>query len=319
MAKVKRYSEEKPRQTELKGGWWGPFMEDWGRLVIPLTVIAALFLLHRFGIMDDRGIGYVIGLIVLVGSAGAAGAIMWREELPKWARISAIVAGVVLFVGVLWPFTRNVYPGTPDFEQTLSKDSEAKTTAISGGLYLVEVRATEAEGGAGKQARYTLMIGDEKVTGTFSDVFRSVRGKRNMSRQVEVRHLSEQHMVTLPAGELPLKLTHLDPAFGSEVRVRLYSILIPPWLMYAVAGLVLLYAAFLDGWFQNETEKWRISPWLGLILTFLIFFHWDFNADDVTRHAIGATVVAGIVGFLGGWLVSLLGRLIVGKVRTRLS
>lgn len=321
MAKVKRNvpTKETPRPAKADGGWWGPFLADWGRLVIPVAVIGALFLLHRLGVLDDRGVGFVIGLIVLVGSIVAAGLILWRNEFPKWVRASAIVAAVLFAGGLLLPFARAVYPGTPAFEKTIAKDSpEEKTPPLDSGLYSVEVRAAETDNAAGRQARFVVTIGDLRLSGSFSDIFQAVRGgRRNVSRQVEVRHLSEQQLVTLPGGELPVKLALLDPAFGTEVRVRIFPVLVPPGVMYATAIILLLFATFIDGRFPDQTDKWRLTPWVGVITAFLVFFNWDFNADDVTRHAIGATVVAAIVGFLVGWLISLIGRLVVGKIRTR--
>ncbi|MBM4396223.1 MAG: hypothetical protein FJ087_11080 [Deltaproteobacteria bacterium] len=319
MAKRGATGQEKPREaTVRKGIRWRLFLDDWGRLVIPVGVVAILFALHWLGVLDDRGVGFVVGCIVLLGSVVAAGIILWQNEFPRWVRTTAIAGGVLFLAGVGLPFMRAVYPGTPAFDRTVSKETvDAKTASLGGGLYTVEVRAAETENAGGKQARFAVTIGDEKVSGAFSDIFQTMRGRKNTSRQVEVRHLSEQRLVGLPGGEMPVKLALLDPAFGTEVRVRLFPVLLPPGVMYATAILLLLFATFVDGRFQDQTDKWRLTPWIGVVLTFLIFFNWDFNADDVTRHAIGATIVGGIVGFLVGWVVSLIGRVVVGKIRTR--
>ena len=155
---------------------------------------------------------------------------------------------------VVFPFVMTVYPGTPVFSESVSKDrAEVPVKGVDGGAYTLEVYASSLADSAETRAtegQYKFAVGGTEVSGKFSDSFRSVRAGKRGTRQVEMKHLMEVHPVSLDEGEKALKVVRLDAQIGPEVRVSLYPVLLPPVISYILFGLVMLFGIILDGIFK---------------------------------------------------------------------
>jgi hypothetical protein len=320
VAKVKRNvgkADAKPAATRIKGSRLGPFLEDWGRLVVPIVVFGALWILNKFGILSDAQVGWFLGILLLLGTFGAVVWFLIQNAFPRWVLASTAVVGVLYLAGTVAPFTLQIFPGDPDFDQTMTKEQGALPLGGVEGEHMVSVSVPDSEMSRNSsQAQYGLDVGGSAVTGKFSHGWQTVRGRKNMSSQVETTHMTEVHWLSIPPGGT-VQVKRLDPSFGNEIRVRTFSRLMPGWVVYLPAALALLLGIFLDGSFQEQTDRWRIAPFFGCGLAFLVLFHADFNPDEVTRQVLGAAIVGGIVGFLVGWLLSLIGRKIIGTLRTK--
>lgn len=325
MAKPKKYKpqEEKPQETKTKRGWWGPFFEDWGRLVIPLGIIAILVILRSLGILDDTGLGCLIGLLVFISLGTAFSVQVFTQDFPKWVKVSTIAMIFVYLAGCVFPFVMIIYPGTPDFTKQVQKGDEIPLVDIGSGNYTVEVYAEDLANksfnrGTGAEGTYKIEISGETIQGKLSDTLQTVRGRRGVTRQVEQKHLMDVHNVVLPEGEKVLKVIRLDPSLGEFIRIQIFPTLIPAWVSYIVFCIIILFSAFLDGMFQIETEKWRLSAWMMMAFSFFLIFGSAYERGNVTSASVWSTIFGGVGGFMVGWALSWLSRKIIGKVRAKI-
>ena len=312
-----------PTPLKRKGGSWGPFLHDWGRVAIPAGVAVILAALRFTGILDDTGVGFAIGLVVLAGVAGAFGWIVWTNEFPRWVRPATIAMYALFAAGTVFPFVTTVYPGSPEGESVLvSKDKpEVSMGGVGSGHYVVEVYAQslgEAGQPRGSEGQYRLLVGGEEVSGKFADVMRSVRAGRRGTRSVEQKHLMEVHNLDLPDGDKTVKVLRLDTTIGPDLRVTVYPAVVPPVVVYVVMGVILLFGVILDGLFQDQTEKWRLAPWMAVAAAFLLIFNSAYERGSVTSAAVWSAIIGGAAGFLAGWLLGLVSRKVMGRVRARI-
>lgn len=327
MAKAKRHVERvstSPVEPLLKESRWQPFLEDWGRLVVPGGIAAVLAALHFAGVLGDNGLGVSIGLVVLLSMIGAFAWIVWSNEFPRWVRTLTVATATLFVAGIIIPFVATVYPGSAKFSEVVSRDKADVPLGenVGSGFFSVEVfaesmslREASRQGGEGQ---YRLLVGGQEVSGRFSDTYRQVRSGRRGSQQIEQKHLTEVATVRLPEGEKVLKVSRIDPVIGPDLRVSVYRSLVPPPVSWALMVVVLVVGIFLDGRFQEQTHRWRIAPFMGMGGAFLLIFASAFERGSVTSAAVWSAILGGVVGFLGGWALSLLGRYVVGKVRTRM-
>ncbi len=321
MAKTKRPKKGAPQGLPLgRSSRLEEFLDDWGRLVIPLGTAAVLAALRLLNVLDDVSLGYTLGLIVLAATMAAFGLLIWRNEFPRWVRLGTIAAGVLFLVGAVTPFTKDIYPGTPGFQYVVSKaNGEIALDEVPGGTYRVDVYAKSFAhtGMARGEGQYRLVLAGKDVSGKFNDTMQSTRGRRGISGQVEDRHLLEVHHLSLPSGAKAMQVPRIDQAIGPELQVSLYRTYMPPVLIAALLLIVGLWAMFLDGVFQDQTWRWRLTPWFGVGAFFLWVFSASYDPDKMPGSAIWSAVIGGLGGFLVGWLLSLLARRFLGRLRTR--
>lgn len=325
MAKVKRNVSREARPaatTEKVNLRWVQFLEDWGRLIVPALGIAVPLGLKALGLLSDNATGLVIGLEALAVVAGAFGVMLWRMEMPSWVRKAAIGAALLYVVGAVVPFWMTVYPGEPAESVLVSKDGgEITLGKVEPGWHRVDVYAqsfAEAQGTRGGSGEYRVLLGGRELSGRFSDTFQTTRGRRGMSGQVEDKHYLEYTTMKIDASPVTLKAARLDQAIGPQLRVSVYPMFLPPWLLYSLLGLVVVFAVALDGLFQEQTWQWRFSPWAGAAAMILVVFKGYYEPSRMPMAAIGAAILGGLGGFLIGWLLSLASRKVVGRLRTRI-
>lgn len=329
MAKWKRVAPKEPKPAETKSTWtrWKPFLDDWGQLVVPLGIAAIILILRFLGIVEDTGSGFIIGLVVLCGLYAGVAYLIYTNVFPKWVRVATIVLGVLFLMGMVVPFTDTVYPGfvnggEPAYQTVITRDSGETTIDdnVGSGWYSVEVFAKSLfeSGEMRGEGRFKFLLAGKEITGKFTDTMRAVRAtRRGGTRQVEQKHLMEVFSVNLPEGTKTIKPVSIDSNIGPELRVSLYPTLLPPFVIYVIVGIALIYAIAIDGLFQEETQKWRLAPLVSMAIAFLFIFRSSYERGSVTSGAIWSAIFGGVVGFLLGWLLSLLGRRVIGHLRTR--
>ncbi len=322
MAKTKRPRKDASDSPNAgRGTRLEDFLDDWGRLVIPLGAAALLAALRLLGVLDDVGLGYAIGLLVLLATMAAFGLLIWRNEFPRWARLGTIGAGILFLAGALVPFTTEIYPGTPIVQVPVSKaGGDVAIDALSSGYYRIDVFAKSfADAGLarGGEGQYRLTLGGKELTGRFTDTMRSTRGRRGMAGQVEDRHFLDVHQVRLAGGPMTLQPGRIDQNIGPNLQVSLYRTWLPPFLIAILLVLAGAWSMFLDGVFQDQTWRWRLTPWFGVGAFFLWVFSASYDPSKMPGSAIWSAVFGGLGGFLIGWLLSLLARRLLGRLRTR--
>lgn len=300
------------------------FLYEYGRIVVPLVVFGTLAVLFYAGVISAIALGYAIGLVLLLTMPVAVAIIVLRGYFPMWARVATIVFTAVYLFGSVWPFTNMVYPGVPEFSQNLTQEmGQAKLPRdIRGGYYWVEVFAksfSEVAGVANERGRYSVLLmkndpkSGQRVQGEFSD-----QGLASAAGTYDGTTLSRTKALKLDPGPLTLWATRVEKQVGPEVRVSGFRMAASPFVFFVLLGLVLLWAVFVDAWFQSQTWRWRLAPWVGVSLVYLTFFYKTWEPARMPATSAWAAVVGGLGGFLLGWLLSLIARKIVGKVRTRI-
>lgn len=294
------------------------FLFEWGRITIPLVVFGILGLLYLVGVLDKVALGYAIGLSLLLAMPLAVALIVMRGYFPRWARITTIVMTALYLVGTLWPYTSMVYPGVPEFSRDITREDGQMTLPreIDGGFYWVEVFAksfSKVAGVRNDQGRYVVEIGGKRISGEFSD--QPLNSSMGTFDGMMLRRLKA---VQLAPGSLDIRAIRVDKDIGPVITVSGYRMPVAPTVFFGALLLVLMWAVFVDGWFQNQTWRWRLAPWVGVSLVFLGFFYWTWEPARMPATSVWSGVVGGIGGFLGGWLMSMAGRIVIGRLRTKL-
>ncbi len=296
------------------------FLHDWGRLVIPLGVLAVLAGLRYLGVLDDTGLGFTISVLFLVVSTGAAAWLVWREPFPRWVRGVLAAAGVLVLGGAFVPLVQTAYPGAPAFQQVVSQGTKGVPIGSEvSGFHHLEVYAHSLAGRPdvrGAQGRYHLKVAGQDVEGSFSDMMRSVRAGRRGSRAVEQKHLMEIHTVTLPEGEKTLDVIRVDSSIGPDLQVSLFPVAVPPAFATVLLVLAVGMGLFLDARFPGQTERWRLTPWFAMVAAYVAIFESAYERGAVTNAAVWSTVFGTAVGFTVGWLLTVVARKIATRLRS---
>jgi len=307
--------------TTRKGILWRKFLDDWGRLVVPLVALGVPLGLHGISLLDALATGLILGLEMLVGLALAFAFQLRETEIPAKAQRLAIGAAVLYLAGAVFPFVETIYPGDPAATTSISKENgQVVLSGVSGTWARVDVYAESFASSETRlgQGQYKLVLGDRELKGEFSDAMRSVRGRRGRTTQVEDRHYLDSYLVRLPEGEITLKAVRIDSAIGPDLRVSVYPKMVPPWVLYGLLGVVVLFGMGLDGLYQQATWRWRFTPWVGAAATFLVVFNSSYEPAKMPGAAIWSGIFGGLGGFLVGWLLSLIARKVLGRLRTRI-
>lgn len=331
MGKFKRPKPVAPPKKELT---WRErveaFFQDWGRLAVPLGVVGLLALLRAAGILDDTGVGFVIGIIFVGAMVVSSGWIVRSQPFPKWVRAFFVGMAVLVLVGALVPLTELVYPGQAVFQAEVRAKGQAtqspdapqpvvKLPSDLSGFYHMEIFAKDLASRLetrGVQGKYHLKVAGKDVSGQFSDVVQSVRGWRGRTKAVEYKHFMEVHGIVLPEGEKTLEAVRIDGSIGPVLQVSFFSVVVPPLVGYILLILSVFAAVLLDAWFPGQTERWRFSPWFCMVLAYLAIFESAYARGSVTNAAVWSVIFGGVLGFVVGWALSLIARKIAVRVRS---
>lgn len=320
MGRLKRPTTKPSKPVLTRRDRVEAFLNDWGRLAVPLGVIAVLAALRFLGILDDTGLGFTIGVLFLLVCVGGAAWLVWREPFPPWVRRVLAASAVLVLAGAMVPLLQTVYPGQPVFQQVVSPSTKSVPIAADiVGFHHLEVYAKSLAARPdvrGAQGRYHLKVAGQDVEGSFSDVMRSVRAGRRGSRAVEQKHLMEMHGVTLPEGDKTLDVIRVDSSIGPDLQVSLFPVVVPPALATILLALAIAAGLFLDARFPGQTERWRLTPWFAMVAAYVAIFESAYERGSVTNAAVWSTVFGGVVGFTVGWLLSVLVRKVAIRLRS---
>ncbi|NOZ01473.1 MAG: hypothetical protein GXP54_06235 [Deltaproteobacteria bacterium] len=331
MAKLKRVNgkrkSKKKKEKEQAGPVKGPtpweqfeaFMADWGRLVIPLGLAAILSVLRLTGVLDETGLGFTMGMLFMLAVVFTFVFMVFRNVFPGWVKTASVVSGIAVMAGAGIPFTQTVYPGKADFSATLQKDGESINIDEGlSGRYRLEVFASsmaEQPSTRSREGKYVISVAGQRIAGKFSDKKQRMPAGRRGSRMVKKKHLTDTYPLVLPAGKKAVKLLHLDTVIGPNLHVALFKPLITPPFVYLLLGLALLFGIGLDARYQEQTLRWRLAPWFGMIAVFLLIFERSYEKGSVSNNVVWSVIFGSAIGFTVGWAVSLAARKVVGSRR----
>jgi len=313
-----RKEPDKPAALVTRAEKIEAFLFEWGRITVPIVVFGTLGLLYLLGVLDKVGLGYGIGLSILLAPPIAVAFIVLRGYFPAWARITTIVVTALYLAGSIWPFTNMVYPGVPEFSRDLTREQgEQKLPRdIRGGYYWVEVFGksfSDVAGVRNERGRYLVNLNGGKIAGEFSD--QPISGNMGTFDGMMV---SQRKAMRFDPGPMTLRAVRVDSAIGPTVTVSGFWMPVPPTIFFAILAIALMWAVFVDSWFRNQTWRWQLAPWVGISLVFLAFFYWTWEPARMPTTAVWSGVIGGIGGFLAGWLMTVIGRAIIGKLRTKI-
>ena len=320
-AREKQRKKEKKKQKRMQAqeSPIAAFMNDWGRVVIPGLIILFILILKYTGVIGDKGLAVAIGLFVILGGGGA---MIWMSVLnpfegrEKWG---TAIAALLLAIGVGYPFVKIVYPGTAAFMATLTEQNRTvPVKGVSSGYYMVQVKAPEMirpEGHGSIRGKYRITF-DKKVYvhGELRDVWHQSSGRRGAGF-VEDFHQTDVQFIHFPDAPKHVTLLSKAPVLGDSLVVKIFDLALPPWFAILLALLAFIWTTYLDAYFPDLTERIRFAPWSGAAIMFLVLFLNSYEPTRVTSQALWSAVLGGIVGFVGGWAISLIPRLMVIRRR----
>lgn len=322
MAKWKAAKPLKPRyQTTRRSTFkdsFTQFMVDWGRLAVPLGILALLFVFRATGIVDDTGLGFLVGMIFFVGCCGAWVVLTWLNVPHRKAKVVTVAGAVLTLVGGIVPYASTLYPGEPAFSRLVERGDKVRLPYGLEDHHMLEVYASSLARRPMVRAvsgGYRLSVAGQTFEGEFKEARRTVAGRRRV-RNVEEKRLMDVHHVYLEGGgELLVK--HIDGSIGPQLRISLYKSLLPPWVTYGFLVIASLFGLFVDSVYRDETQRWRMSPWPLMVLGFMGLFWSAFQRGSVTNTAMWSSIFGAGAGFIAAWVISWFTRKVVGKVQTR--
>lgn len=288
-------------------------------LLPAIIVIFALF--YFLNILNERSLGLSIGLVYLLGILGVFAFWIFFKNFPKYVQYSLIGFSIIYFLGLVYPFYEVIFPGEPLFDKTISKGGEDITIdgITSGGYYTLFISATDKMSKAGMyrnvRGEYNIKVGEKALKGNFSDEWVSARVGRRGSRQVERKHTGERHTLYISKDKNKISINNIDDSLGGEVRIKIYKSALPLPVLIIFSLLILSCGIFLDVKFSEETKKLRLFPLITIAVIFTHFSIISYEPGKELQTPIWSIIISGIVGFLGGWIISLLAKKI--KLRFR--
>jgi len=316
----KKKRKQERRADAPKQSAFQTFMGDWGRVVIPVSIVLILVGLKYFHIINDAGLGAAIGIILILGCALAMIAISLIEPFPGRIRFYTLIAVLMMLVGGGISFIKVIYPGTPVFHASLTHEHnkyEIKSKKFSGYM-MVAVNAPDMQRPSehgGIKGSYRIGFDQKKsVAGELHDRWHESGGRKG-SRYVEDLHSTDISFVNFKKTPKTLKLLTIDPVLHDILNVRVFNVLIPPVLALVLLFLALLWATWLDTVYKEFTVKMRFAPWVGATILFVGIFVNSYEPTTIASQAFWGAILGGILGFVGGWLFSIIPRILYARHR----
>lgn len=320
--------EEKQRRKERKKqrridaphpSRFQAFMGDWGRVVVPVFIAVLLLGLKYFNVIGDAGLGAGIGLILILGSALAIIAISLLEPFPGKIRLYTLGAVLLMILGGAVPFIKVIYPGAPVFKTSLTNDhTGSKIKSIkSSGYMMVSVQAPymdrPSNHGSIKGA-YRITFDKQPVAGELHDRWHQGGGRKG-SRYVEDLHSTDISFVNFKEAPKNVRLLSMDPVLRNELKVSVFKVMISPVVALILLLLALAWAAWLDTVYTDFTVKMRFAPWVGATIFFVGIFVNSYEPTTIASQAFWGAILGGIIGFVAGWAISLIPRMLYARHR----
>lgn len=278
----------------------GTALRGWILPVAGLALAGLVAAGYLLGLLGDRA---VAGLASLAFGATLA-IIALRAGLERSsAGIRAAVAGYAALLAAvgLYPAYEELLPGEPAAVGQLGAE-QGSMALPSGGAYRLVVSAPLSRG---REARitYRLKAGGETLEGVLERVTTYQRGRRGGAMPVAEDHDVSTHELTIP-GDARVSLDSVaGEGSGTLLTVRAYKVL-PPWLVYALMGLVIAAGTYLEGRLSARgalSMSGSAAALFGVLLK-------TTNPAAILGPVLGSALLAAGGGALGGSALASLGR-----------
>ncbi len=271
--------------------------------VLPVAGLAAAGLLaagYLLGFLGDRAVAAVASLAF--GAALAVIAVRAGFERASSQIRAAVVAYAALMVAVgLYPAYQELMPGEPDAVGLLG--AEQRSMALpSAGAYRLVVSAP-LSGGREARITYRLRAGGEALDGVLERVTTYQRVRRGGAMPVAEDHNVSAHELTVGDGARVDLDSVAGEASGTALTIRAYKV-VPPWLVYALMGLMLAAGTYLEG---RLSARGALSMTGAAAALFGILLKTT-NPAAVLGPVLGSALLAAGGGALAGSVLGSVGR-----------
>jgi len=318
----KQRRKERKRQRKLDApqpSGFQAFLGDWGRVIIPVFIAVLLLGLKYFGIIGDAGLGAGIGLILILGCALVVIAISMLEPFPGKIRMYTLVAVLLMILGGAVPFIKVIYPGAPVFSTTLTNthtQTQIKSSKLSG-YKMVSVQAPDMDRPSNHgsiKGAYRITFDEQAVAGELHDRWHQGGGRKG-SRYIEDLHSTDISFVDFNKTPKTVRLLTIDPVLHDNLKIEVFNVMITPIVALILLILALAWATWLDTVYTEFTVKMRFAPWVGATILFVGIFINSYEPTTIASQAFWGAILGGILGFVAGWIISLIPRMLYARHR----
>jgi hypothetical protein len=317
------------RNPSTLGLWFEEAWEGWLKPLGGIGLLLIAYALYKFDIVSEPIAGVGLVLIIVIGA-------IVMTALPAWQAVKSpgqrglFVAFVALWaVAVGYPSLRAVLPPKPQAEIKLTATHLADKAHVttSGPLELVVSGHFKGAAMAEADANYILSVdsqtGHEEVSGTLKRALVRYRAGRRGGTTTSIQERTEElHRLQTSRGDLTISTDAVDDKLEGGVIVDVRSAGINPIVFWAMGGLALLLALFFDARLVDAKAKLKTYLAVGVGTTYVFAIHYPDEAtpSSLVRPAVGAIILALLIGGLGGWLLGVVARLFLApKQATRKS
>jgi len=289
-----------------------------------ILLCAAAYILYKFDLISESRAGF-FAVALIVGGA------IWAAVTPAWPRVqtrSPAAKALFILMVLLWsagagyPALRAATPPAPYAEAVLTPQQlTAKLKTPSAGPYEVVVSGHFKPGASEAEAGYDIKAegggGSDEVTGTLERKMQRVRVSRRGGTSTSVHEVTEQtHRVPHVRGnEVVVSTESVDDSQlegGLLVEVRAGGL--DPTIFLVLGALALVLALGFDGKLYDPKLKDKTFLGVAAAVTYVfsIAFPMTATPHSLVRPAVGSLVAALGIGGIGGWLLTLIARSLLG-------
>jgi hypothetical protein len=312
MPKRGKREKKEQKKKELSGValWYEEHLRGKFSLVGIFVVFVALAIAYFVGLLPEHLAGMALALMLILVCCGYAGFALLhasRSNLEGALALGLAVLGAVVALG---PVVSTLMPGKPVAHGTLSAPGDSLPLPPQVRHIRVLMHA-EFGGASASTVDVTLDAGAGGMSGHLE---RSVSHGR-IGRRGQGTMVDEHNSVFMDGdvgGSHVLKLADVKGNAGGGLEVNVFSQWFPFTLLCVAAGLLALFGAGLAGRFGLGAPP---AAALGAALVFGIMVYRMATPDTAVRSEVGALMIAGLLGTVGGGTLGWMGRKLLGRRR----
>jgi hypothetical protein len=309
----------RPSQLQL---WFEEAWEGWLKPIGLIGLIGVAYLLYKFDLVSEAVAGAALVLLIVIGTIAAT-------ALPAWslARTSAMKALFVTFVAI-WA----VSVGYPSLRAAIPPRALAEVHLAPGQLsakapidphHSLELTVSGRFKHVGMQeaeAGYSLTVAgggaSDEVSGSLKRSLVHYRaGRRGGTTSAISEHTENKHRLpTVRGGELSITADAIDEQLDDGLAISVRPGGPNPIIFIVLSVVALLFGIGFDARLQDGKSKVKtyLAAGVGVTLVFAVNFPGDATPHSLVRPAVGAVVLALLIGGLGGWVLGAVAKVLFG-------
>ena len=315
--------DESPRPKRPSGIalWLEEHWEGWLKPVGGIGLILIAYALYKFDLVSENLAGAALVTIVIVGSIVVTGWPAWGLVRSSAAR-AAFFALLALWLGAtVYPSVRAAIPPKTLAEGKLTANIPAIKLHVGTDkpLELIVSGRLKGQANAEADANYSIKVdgqqGSDEIDGTLKRELRQFRAGRRGGMATSVMERTENaHRLPTARGDLTLTTDGIDEKLEDGLMVSVRPAGPSPTIFYVLGALAILLALGLDARLVDPKTKAKSYLAAGAAFAFVFSVHFPDEATPhaLVRPALGAALVAVLIGALGGWVLGAAARLLFG-------